>query len=141
MTKDMGRYVEGCNMCQRMKNKTEVPAGKLKLSKMPEKSWIYLIVDFIMKLLVVAKKDVILVVCDKLSKKIYFVATTEGTLAEELARLFRGNMWRLYRLLESIVLDRGPKFAAKIIKKLNRMLEIKTKLLTAFHLQTNSQTE
>ena len=37
VTKDVGKYVEGCNMYQRMKNRTEVPMGKLKLSKVPEK--------------------------------------------------------------------------------------------------------
>ena len=37
VTKDVGRYIEGCNMCQRMKNRTEVPAVKLKLSEMPKK--------------------------------------------------------------------------------------------------------
>ena len=42
-------------------------------------------VDFIMKLLVVAGKDAILVVCDRLSKITHFVAITEGTLAEGLA--------------------------------------------------------
>ena len=45
-----------------------------------------------MKLLIVARKDVILVVCDRLSKMVHFVATTEGTLAEGLVRLFRDNM-------------------------------------------------
>ena len=38
----------------------------------------------------------------------HFVATTEGTLAEGLARLFRDNMWKLNGLLESIMLNRGP---------------------------------
>jgi len=37
--------VEGCDICQRMKNRTEVPMGKLKLSKVSEKPWTYLIVD------------------------------------------------------------------------------------------------
>jgi len=37
VTKDVGRYVDGCNMCQRMKNRTEVPTGKLKMSEVPEK--------------------------------------------------------------------------------------------------------
>jgi len=45
-------------------------------------------VDFITKLLVVAGKDAILVVCDRLSKMTYFVAMTEGTTAEGLTRLF-----------------------------------------------------
>jgi len=49
-------------------------------------------VDFITRLLLVARKNVILVVCDKLFKIAYFVATTEGTLVERLARLFRNNV-------------------------------------------------
>ena len=57
-----------------------------------------------MKLLLVAKKDIILVVCDRLSKMIHFVTITEGTLAEELARLFRDNVWKLHGLLESVVI-------------------------------------
>jgi len=52
----------------------------------------YLTVDFITKLLVVAGKDAILVVCDRLSKMAHFVATTERTSVEGLARLFRDNM-------------------------------------------------
>ncbi len=40
-----------------------------------------------------------------------------------------------------MVLDRGPQFAVKLIRELNRMLEIETKLSTAFHLQTDRQTE
>jgi len=49
-------------------------------------------VDFITKLQLVVEKDVILVVCDKLSKMAYFVATTEKTLAKGLAHLFRDNI-------------------------------------------------
>ena len=93
--------------------------------------------DFITKLPVVAGKDAILVVCDRLSKMTHFVATTEGTSAEGLARLFRDNVWKLHGLLESVVSDRGPQFAVELTKELNRMLGIKTKLSTAFHPQTD----
>ena len=124
-----------------MKNRIEELVGKLKLSKVPEKPWTHLIVDFIMKLLVVARKDAILVVCDQLSKMIYFVAITEGTLVKGLVRLFRDNMWKLHRLLESIVLDRKSQFVTELTKKLNRILGIETRLLTAFHLQTDGQME
>ncbi len=68
----------------------------------------HLIVDFITKLSTVAGKNAILVIYNRLSKITYFVATIEGTLAEELVRLFRDNIWKLYRLLESIILDRRP---------------------------------
>jgi len=115
--------------------------GKLKLSEVLEKPWTHLMVDFITKLLIVAGKDVILVVCDRLSKMTYFVTTTEGTLAEGLVRLFRDNVWKLYRLPESVVSDRGPQFVAGLTKKLNRMLRIETRLSTVFHPQMDGQTE
>ena len=57
-----------------------------------EKPWTHISVDFITKLPVVAGKDIILVVCDRLSKMMHFVATMEGTTAEGLARLFRDNV-------------------------------------------------
>jgi len=124
-----------------MKNRTEEPAGKLKLSEVSEKLWTHLTVDFITKLLVVVEKDMILVVCDRLSKMAHFVAMMEGTSVEGLARLFRDNIWKLHGLPESIVLDRGPQFAAGLTKELNRMLGIKTKLSMAFHPQMDGQTE
>jgi len=141
VTREVGRYVEECDLCQRMKNRTEEIAGKLKLGEVLEKSWTHISVDFITKLPMVARKDAILVVCDRLSKIMHFVATTEGTTAEGLARLFRDNVWRLHSLPESVVLDRGLQFATELTKELNRMLGIQTKLLTAFHPQTDGQTE
>jgi len=63
-----------------------------------------------MKLLVVAEKDAILVVYNRLFKMMHFVITIEGTSAEGLTRLFRDNIWKLYGLLESIVSDKGPQF-------------------------------
>ena len=67
----------------------------------------------------------------------HFVATTEKTMAEGLARLFRDNVWKLHRLLESVISDRGPQFAAGLTKELNKMLGIETKLSTAYHPQTD----
>ncbi len=66
--------------------------GKLIVNEIPEKLWVYLTVDFITKLLLVVEKNMILVVCDRLSKISYFMATVEGTSAEGLTRLFRNNM-------------------------------------------------
>ena len=65
-------------------------------------------VKFITNLLLAAEKDTILVVCNKLFKITYFIAKTEEILVERLARLFRDDVWKLYRLLESVVSDRGP---------------------------------
>jgi len=94
-------------------------------------------VDFIIKLPLVAGKDAILVICNRLSKMTYFVATTEEISAEGLAKLFRDNIWKLYGLPKSMTLDRGPQFATELTKELNRMLGIETKLSTAFHPHTD----
>ena len=88
-----------------------------------------------MKLPLVAGRDVILVMCDQLSKMAHFVATTKRTLAEGLARLFRDNIWKLHRLLESVISNKEPQFAAELTKELNRMLGIEIKLSMAFHPQ------
>ena len=141
VTRNVRKYVEGCDLCQRIKNRTEELVGKLKLSEVPEKLWLHLIVDFIMKLPAVAEKNAILVVCNWLSKMTHFVATMERTLVEGLARLFWDNMWKLHGLPESVVLDRGPQFVVELTKELNRMLGIKTRLFIVFHPQTDGQTE
>ena len=85
-----------------------------------------------MKLPVIAGKNIILVVCNRLSKMIYFITTIEETLAEELTRLFRDNIWKLHKLPESIVLDKELQFVAEMI---NRMLGIETRLFIVYHLQ------
>jgi len=72
---------------------------------------------------------------------VHFVPTTKKTLAEGLARLFRDNVWKLHGLPESIILNRGPQFAAEIMQELNQMLGIESKLLTVFYPQTDRQTE
>jgi len=63
VTRDVKKYMNRCDIYQKMKNQTEA-------------------LDFITKLLLITGKDAILVVCNKLSKMIYFVVTTEETLAE-----------------------------------------------------------
>ena len=55
--KNIERYVEGCNMCQRMKNRTEVPVENLKQSEVLKKLWTYLTVNFIMKLISSSRKE------------------------------------------------------------------------------------
>jgi len=139
--RDVGRYVEGCDLCQRMKNRTEELAEKLKLSEVLKKPWSHITVDFITKLPVVAGKDVILVVCDWLSKITHFVTTTEKTSIEGLARLFQDNIWKLHGFVESMISDRGPQFAAGLTKELNKMLGIETRLSIVFHPQMDEQTE
>jgi len=97
--------------------------------------------DFITKLPLVQGYDSILVVVDRLTKMVYFIPTMEKTSAEGLARLFRDNVWKLHGLPESIILDREPQFAAGLMRELNGMLGIASKLSTVFHPQTDGQME
>ena len=53
--------------------------------------------------------------------------------------MFKNNIWKSYKLPESVISDRGLQFVVELIKKLNEMLEIETKLSIAFHLQMNKQ--
>ena len=71
----------------------------------------------------------------------HFVATIEKTMAEGLVRLFRDYVWKLHRLLESMISDRGLQFAAGLMKELNKMLGIESKLSTVYHPQMDSQIE
>ena len=65
-------------------------------------------VDFITKLPLIAGKNVVLVVCDRLSKMAYFVVTIERTSVKGLVRLFRDNIWKLHKLPKSVISDKRP---------------------------------
>ena len=107
----------------------------------PEKSWTHISADFINKLPLAQGYDLILVIVDRLIKIVYFTPTMERTSAEGLARLFRDNIWKLHGLPKSIISDRGLQFITGLIRELNRMLGIKSKILTTFYPQTDGQTK
>jgi len=141
LTKEVGKYVEECDVCQKYKNQSKAPAGKLMPNAIPEKPWSHISADFITKLLLAQRYNAVLVVCDRFSKMAHFIATTEKTSAEGLARLFRDYVWKLHGLPESITLDRRVQFAAGIMKELNNLLGIQTKLSMAYYPQTDGQME
>ena len=80
-------------------------------------------------------------VYDKLSKITHFVVITEKTLAERLVWLFKDNIWKIHKLLESMMLSRELQFVIELTKELNNMLRIETKLLTALYSQIDGQIE
>ena len=124
-----------------MKNRTEMPARKLRLNKVLKRLWQHILVDFIMKLPVSKDYNSILVVYNRFSKISHFVAMIEKIMVEGLVKLFRDNVWKLHRLPESIISDRGPQFVAGLVKELNKMLGIETRLSIVYHLQTDRQME
>ena len=68
VTREVKRYVEGCDACQRNKNRTQPPAGKLMPNLIPEKAWSHISADFITKLPLAQGYDAILVVVDRFTK-------------------------------------------------------------------------
>jgi len=84
----VGIYVDGYDACQRYKNWSKAPAGKLMPNTIPEKPWSHITADFITKLPLAQGYDAILVVYDRFSKMAYFIATTKKMSAEGLAKLF-----------------------------------------------------
>ena len=139
--KEMKRYIEGYDFHQRNKNRIEQPAGKLMPNSIPEKPQTYILADFITKLPLAQGYNSILVVVDQLTKMVYFIPTTGRMSAEGLVRLFRDNVQKLHSLPESIILDRELQFVAGLMKELNRILGIESKISTAFYPQTDEQTE
>jgi len=128
------KYIEGCNACQRNKNHTEVPAEKSMPNSVLEKPWSHILADFITKLPLAQGYNSILVVYDRITKMAHFVPTMEKTLMEGVARLFRDNVWKLHSLPESIIIDRGVQFAVGMMKELNQILGIDTRLSTVYYL-------
>jgi len=90
--------------------------------------------DFIVKLPLARGYNSILVVYDWLTEMAYFIPTTEKMWAEGLTVLFWDHVWKLHGLPKSIISDQGAQFAVDLMKELNRILGIETKLSTAFHL-------
>jgi len=133
--------VEGCDTCQQNKNHTEQLMGKLIPNSISEKPLTYILVDFVTKLPLAQGYDSIPVVVDWLTKIVYFISTTEKTLAEGLARLFKDNIWKLYGLPKSIISNKGPQFVAGLMRKLNKILGIKSKLSMVFYSQIDRQIE
>jgi len=98
-------------------------------------------VDFIVKLLLSSGHDAVMTVMDSVSKQTYFILTHMMVTVEGAARLFLHQVWKLYGLLKYVISDRGPQFIARFTRELYHLLGIKLASSTAWHPQTNRQTE
>jgi len=139
---DVDKYVKECHSCQTNKASNQKPAGLLKPLAIPLKTWQVVTMDFIMALpLTKAGFTAILVVVDKLSKMVHFIPTTIQVTGEETARLYRDHVVKLHGWPERIVSDRDPRFKGKFMTELMRISNTAQDTSTAFHPQTDGQTE
>jgi hypothetical protein len=134
-------YVRGCEKCQRTKTFPAKPTGLLAPNTIPEFNWQVVSVDLITQLPSSRSYDAILVVVDRLSKMIRLTPTNGELTSEGLARLYRDRIWKDFGTPERILSDRGPQFASNFMRDLNRLLGIEANLSTAYHPQTDGQTE
>jgi len=80
-------------------------------------------------------------VMDTVSKRVHFIPMHMTVTAERAARLFLYYVWKLHNLPKRVVSDRGSQFVASFTKELYRLLDIRISSSTAWHPQTDGQTE
>ena len=97
--------------------------------------------DFITDLPPSSSFDTIFVVVDRLTKMAHFVPCKKTITGEETAKLFLDNIYRYHGLPDDIVSDRGPQFISRFWKSLFEILKVDIRLSSAFHPQTDGQTE
>ena len=85
--------------------------------------------------------DAIVVIVDRFTKMIHLKATTMNISSEGIAKIYQDNIWKLHGIPRKILSDRGPQFASKFMEELMKALGTKRQLSTAYHPQTDSQTE
>ncbi|KAG8929440.1 hypothetical protein FRC01_004339 [Tulasnella sp. 417] len=143
MKKYVNQYVDGCDSCQGNKPHYTKPVGLLKPLPVPTGPWQDVSYDFITKLPKTRNgNDTILVVLDRLLKGGHFIATKEeGLTAERTSELFVANVWKLHGVPQRTVSDRGVQFNALFQKEFAKRLGITPTFSTAYHPQTDGQTE
>jgi transposase InsO family protein len=141
MRKDVDRFVRNCHTCRRTKSTRHAPYGVLRPLSVPERPWQHISVDFVTGLPRSKDFDAICVVVDRLTKQRHLIPCTTTITAEGLADLFCDRVFRYHGLPETIISDRGPQFASRFWNHLCACLKIDPRLSTAFHPQTDGQTE
>ena len=142
LAKDVKQHVITCHACQRNKAKNQLPGGLLQSLQVPQERWHSISMDYITGLPCTDKgHDAILVVCDRLSKMARFIPCTKQVTAEDTAVLFRDHVFRNHGQPTEVISDRDSRFISKFWQELQTLLGTKHKLSTAFHPQTDGQTE
>jgi hypothetical protein len=142
MGKDVKEYIGSCSSCIGNKPRTDNPAGLLHSIPPPPRRWQQVTIDLITQLPPTRSGyDAIFVVVDKSSKMIHCIPTTTTVTAPQLAHLFFREIVRLHGIPTSIISDRDPRFTSSFWSELWKRLGTKLAMSTAYHPQTDGQTE
>ena len=142
------QFIRNCHVCKQVKAARNTYHGLLQLLPVLERAWTNITMDFVVGLLKCKAYgqiyDAIFMVINWLSKERYYIPCSKEdnrTSAEATADLFLQDVWSKHGLPTSMMLDRGSQFVSKMWNSLCKLLGIKAKLSTAFHLETNGQSE
>ncbi|GKE22302.1 retrotransposon-related protein [Tanacetum coccineum] len=141
MRKSVKEVVRTCDVCQMNKSDLSAYPGLLQPLPIPNQIWQDISMDFIDSLPVSQGKSTVLVVVDRLSKQAHFIPVTHPYTAKVIAQLFLDNNYKLHGLPKTIVSDRDKIFLSLFWHSLFKMLKGGLKFSTAYHPQTDGQTE
>jgi len=141
MQKQVDQFVRNCHVCQLSQSSRQSTFGVLRPLPAPEKPCEDISMDFVVGLPECEGFDVIWVVVDRLSKMRLFIPCHTTIDGVELAKLFLREVVRLHGLHAMIVSDRGPQCASTFGGRICNRLGINRRMSTAFHPQTDGQTE
>ena len=145
LRKDVKTHVLQCPICQKTKPRQHRPYGYLASLPTPTRPWVEISMDFIMDLPTAAGKqrgyDTILVIMDRFTKYAHYIPTTKRVTSDTLATIFLDHIFSKYGMPEGIVSDRGTLFTSAFWRSFCAILACKRRLSTAFHPQTDGQTE
>jgi transposase InsO family protein len=141
MSRYIGIYVKHCNLCNRTKVQHRQPFSELHPSETPEAPWDVISVNFIVELPESHGYDVIMNIVDSVTKRAHFIPTHTTIMAEGAAQLYLRDVWKHHGTPRVVLSDRGSQFVAGFMRELYKLLGIKLATLTAYHPQTDGQTE
>lgn len=141
-TRDVERYCKGCQICQRSKDARVKPFGTPEPLELPSRRWGSIATDFIVGLPPTKKGfDSITTYVDRFSKRVHFIPTSATASSKKVAQDFFDTIFKIHGLPDSIVSDRDPRFTANFWRELMSLCDIKTKMSTSHHPQTDGSSE